>query len=54
MGVGGGYWGVGKIYNIGSNAITLEVKSIKELQVVINHFENYPLITRSSLRRTAL
>lgn len=39
-------WGVGKIYNIGCNAITLEVKSIKELQVVRQHFENYPLITQ--------
>lgn len=39
------YLGVGKIYKQGSQSIQLRVESIKELQAIINHFDEYPLIT---------
>jgi GTP cyclohydrolase II len=38
------YFGVGKV-SIGSNAV-ISFDSIKELEVVINHFDKYPLITK--------
>lgn len=37
--------GVGKIHIHGKNSIQYRVDSIKELQVIVNHFENYPLVT---------
>ena len=37
--------GVGKIYKHGSNSIELRVSSIKDLLVLIDHFDKYPLIT---------
>jgi len=37
--------GVGKIHIHGANSIQYRVDSIKELQVIVNHFENYPLVT---------
>jgi hypothetical protein len=37
--------GVGKIHIHGKDSIQFRVDSIKELQVVINHFESYPLVT---------
>jgi hypothetical protein len=40
------YLGVGNICNQGSNVVRYQVKSIKELLVVIKHFDNYPLITQ--------
>ncbi len=40
------YFGVGHIYMQGSNAVQFIVKSIKELEVVIKHFDKYPLITQ--------
>nr|ATI20590.1 LAGLIDADG endonuclease [Ophiognomonia clavigignenti-juglandacearum] len=39
------FLGVGKIHVHGKESIQYRVDSIKELQVIINHFENYPLIT---------
>lgn len=38
--------GIGKIYTAGPTAVTLEVRSIKELQVIIAHFDKYPLISK--------
>lgn len=39
-------WGVGKIYKHGPDSLELRVGSLKNLRVVINHFEKYPLITQ--------
>ena len=39
------YWGVGEIHKHGNNSYQYRVESIKELQVIINHFEKYPLIS---------
>ena len=39
------YLGVGKIYTQGSKLIQLRVESIKDLIVIINHFDKYPLKT---------
>jgi len=39
------YLGVGKIHIHGKDSIQFRVDSLKELQVITNHFENYPLVT---------
>nr|YP_009262041.1 LAGLIDADG endonuclease [Chrysoporthe austroafricana]AMX22116.1 LAGLIDADG endonuclease [Chrysoporthe austroafricana] len=39
------YLGVGKIHIHGKDSIQFRVDSPKELEVIINHFENYPLVT---------
>ena len=39
------YFGVGNIYNLGSQMIQFRVESIKGLQMILNHFDRYPLIT---------
>lgn len=39
------YFGVGKIYKLGKGSIQYQVSSIKELGVIIDHFDKYPLIT---------
>jgi len=40
------FFGVGKVYhNIKREEVTLRVTSIKELEVIIRHFEAYPLLT---------
>nr|ATI20257.1 LAGLIDADG endonuclease [Juglanconis oblonga]ATI20411.1 LAGLIDADG endonuclease [Juglanconis oblonga] len=39
------YLGVGKIHIHSKNSIQYRVDSIKELQVIINHFDNFPLVT---------
>ena len=38
--------GVGKISKSGKKAVIYAVDSIKEMPVIINHFDNYPLITQ--------
>jgi LAGLIDADG endonuclease len=38
--------GVGNITNHGKDSIQLRITSIKELEVIINHFDNHPLITQ--------
>ncbi len=38
--------GVGKIFKHGENAYTYRVSSIKDIVVLIKHFDNYPLITQ--------
>jgi hypothetical protein len=38
--------GVGKIYTAGPAAVSFEVHSIKDLKVIISHFDKYPLISQ--------
>lgn len=41
------FFNVGRIYDSKSNnMVYLKIASIKDLQVVINHFDNYPLMTQ--------
>ena len=37
---------VGKIYKHGKDSLKLRVSDFKNLKVVINHFDKYPLITK--------
>jgi hypothetical protein len=37
---------IGKIYTCGKNAIKYEVHSFSELKILIDHFDNYPLISQ--------
>ena len=39
------YFGVGKIYKQGSELIQFRVQSLKDLKVVIDYFDKFPLIT---------
>lgn len=41
--------GVGKIYGIGIDMVQLRVESLKDLSVVIDHFNTYPLHTKKQL-----
>jgi hypothetical protein len=38
--------GIGKISKHGSQMVHYRVESVKELAQIINHFDNYPLITK--------
>ena len=38
--------GVGKLYQQGPSAIQLRVENIRELEIVINHFNKFKLITK--------
>jgi LAGLIDADG endonuclease len=38
--------GVGEIHKHGKNAMQFRIFSIKDLAIVINHFDKYPLITQ--------
>jgi len=40
------YLGVGNIYKSGKDSIRLRVHSRKDLAVIINHFDKYPLISQ--------
>ena len=40
------YFCVGKIYKLGSQSNILHISSIKDLEVVFNHFDKYPLVTQ--------
>lgn len=40
------YLGVGKIYKMGTNSLEYRVSGLKNLRVIINHFDKYPLITK--------
>jgi len=42
------YFGVGKIYDQGPEAIQYLVGSIEDLTVIVNHLNKYPLITKKS------
>lgn len=39
-------WGVGNIHKHGEDSIEFRVSSIKNLKVIINHLDQYPLITK--------
>jgi len=39
---------VGKIRRNGINSVQYVVESIQELQVIINHFDKYPLVTEKA------
>ncbi|MGI9825454.1 LAGLIDADG family homing endonuclease, partial [Riemerella anatipestifer] len=38
--------GVGKIYKHGKDSLDFRVSSLKNIRVVLNHFDKYPLITK--------
>lgn len=38
--------GVGSIRKTGINMVVYTVESFKDLQVIINHFDKYPLLTK--------
>ena len=40
------FFGVGKIYKHGKNSLELRVSGLKNLRVIIKHFDKYPLITK--------
>lgn len=40
------FFGVGKLYNQGKNAKQFRVSSIKDIELIINHFDKYPLISQ--------
>jgi len=40
------FFGIGTISKLGNNIKQYRVTSIKELQIIINHFDKYPLITK--------
>jgi len=40
------YLGVGKIYLQGTTSVEYRVFSIKELKIVLDHFDNFPLLTQ--------
>jgi len=37
--------GVGKLHKHGKNSVQYRVESIKDLQVIVDHFDKYPLIS---------
>jgi len=39
------FWGVGSIHKHGEHSIQYRVESIKDLQVIVDHFDRYPLVT---------
>lgn len=39
-------WGVGKIYKHSANASEYRVSSLKNLRIIIDHFDKYPLLTQ--------
>lgn len=41
-------WGIGKIYKHSDNASVYRVSSLKNLKIIINHFDKYPLLTQKS------
>jgi len=40
------YFGVGYITQHGKNTLQYRVKSVKDLNLIVEHFEKYPLITQ--------
>ena len=40
------FFGVGKITKLGIESIQFRVSSLEDLNLIINHFDNYPLLTR--------
>jgi len=44
------FFGVGKIYNNGAQGIEYRVHSIKDIELIINHFDKFPLITKKTCK----
>jgi len=42
-------FGVGKIYKHGAYSIQYRVSSLKDIKIIIAHFDNYPLITKKCI-----
>ncbi len=42
-------FGVGKIYKHGADSIQYRVSSLKDIKIIIAHFDNYPLITKKCI-----
>lgn len=40
------FFGVGEISRLGEESIQFRVSSLNDLNIIINHFDNYPLLTR--------
>lgn len=40
------FFGVGRVTDFGKDAVTYRVTSRKDIEVIINHFDNFPLITQ--------
>lgn len=40
------YFGVGKITKHGNTTLQYMIRSLKELQIIINHFDRYPLLSQ--------
>ena len=40
------FFGLGKITKLGSESVQYRVSSLEDLNFIINHFDNYPLLTR--------
>jgi len=40
------YWGVGKVTFKTSKSVQYRVRSIKELSIIIDPFDKYPLLTQ--------
>ena len=43
------FWGVGNIHKHGEHSLQYRVESIKDLQVIIDHFDKYSLVTCKSI-----
>jgi len=43
------FWGVGNIHKHGEHSLQYRVESIKDLQVIVDHFDKYPLVTCKSI-----
>ena len=46
------YFGVGNIHKHGKDSIQYRVESIKDIQVIINHFDMYPLVSTKKVNYT--
>lgn len=42
-------FGVGKIYKHGADSIQYRVSSLKDIKIIIAHFNNYPLVTKKCI-----
>jgi hypothetical protein len=43
------FFGVGRVYKHGQTGIQYQVNSIIELQLIIKHFDKYPLLTKKRI-----
>lgn len=39
------FFGIGKITKLAEESVQLRVSGLKDLNIIINHFDNYPLLT---------